>query len=323
MTNTPEILVTGGTGFVGSSLVRALVAQFGRVRVLDNGFRGKIDSLADIEDSLELVIADIRSYSDVRAAMDDIKIVYHLAYINGTENFYKMPKLVLDTAIRGQLNALDAADDANVETFIYASSSEVYQTPSILPTPEEVPMVIPDSKNPRYSYGGGKAISELLLLHYADSRKFRRIIFRPHNVYGPCMGFKHVIPQLIEKIFVASERLSKNSASVTIQGTGAETRAFCYIDDAVDGILLAAAKGDDGEIYHLGVNEEISISALCSKISEQMKIDVNFKPSSLSEGATNRRCPDISKLRRLGYSPKISLSQGLEATIPWYVDFFK
>jgi nucleoside-diphosphate-sugar epimerase len=313
-----DILVTGGTGFIGANLVRGLVARYGKVRVFDNDFRGQVSNLKDIAESVESVQGDIRDIGAVRRAVRGIKTVYHLAYVNGTEHFYKQPKLVLDVGVRGTMNMLDAAIAEGVSNFIYASSSEVYQTPPVVPTPESVPMTVPDPLNPRYSYGGGKLIGELLTLHYTQGSPIRRVIFRPHNIYGPCMGWEHVIPQLLKKICDASDGFRKKEAEVVIQGAGAETRAFCFIDDAVDGIILCAEKGQDGMIYHLGKEEEVSIRNLVSRIADILGIRVDIKTSPLMPGGTPRRCPDVSRLKALGYAPSVSLEDGLRKTVAWY-----
>ncbi len=317
-----RVLLTGGAGFIGSNLVKALLKRGHQVRVLDNNFRQRGASLKEVADSIELIEGDVRITEDVRRAAQGVDTIFHLAYINGTEFFYKFPRLVLDIAVRGQLNALDAAEAAGVETFIYFSSSEVYQTPPEIPTPEDVPLSIPSVTNPRYSYGGGKIISELLLLHYANQTKMRRIIVRPHNVYGPAMGFEHVIPQTMEKLAVVSKGFTLPEATIPIQGNGGETRAFCYIDDAVEGFLLCAERGRDGDIFHVGKDEEVAISGLIQKIGEILNIQITLKPEPAASGATKRRCPDISHLRRLGYTPRVSLKEGLQKTVAWYKDYF-
>ena len=317
-----RVLLTGGAGFIGSNLVKALLKRGHQVRVLDNNFRERGASLKEIADAIELIEGDVRIMEDVRRAVEGVDTIFHLAYINGTEFFYKFPRLVLDIAVRGQLNVLDAAEEAGVETFVYFSSSEVYQTPPEIPTPEDVPLSVPSVTNPRYSYGGGKIISELLLLHYAHQTKMRRIIVRPHTVYGPAMGFEHVIPQTMEKLAAASKGFTLTKATIPIQGTGDETRAFCYIDDAVEGFLRCAERGRDGDIFHVGKDEEISISELIQKIGEILNIQITLKPNPPASGATKRRCPDISHLRRLGYAPRVSLKEGLQPTVAWYKDYF-
>ncbi len=312
-----RVLVTGGTGFIGSALVRALLKQGHHVRVFDNDSRGNFMNLQDVCDNIDLVKGDIRILDDVQNAVKGMDTVFHLAYVNGTENFYKRPALVLDVGVRGTLNMIDASQTSGVENFIYASSSEIYQLPAQIPTPEEVPGIVPDVKNPRYSYGAGKLIGELMTLHYANAQ-MRRIIFRPHNIYGPQMGWEHVVPQFIKKIAALSCGFSLKKIIMPIQGKGLETRAFCYIDDAIDGIMAAAQRGTSGEIYHVGKDEEITILDLVKKIAEILDMEIAIQESPLQAGSTPRRCPDITRLKSLGYCPKISLHEGLIKTMAWY-----
>ncbi|PIQ85222.1 MAG: NAD-dependent dehydratase [Candidatus Omnitrophica bacterium CG11_big_fil_rev_8_21_14_0_20_45_26] len=313
-----DVLVTGGSGFIGSHLVRALVKRGERVRVFDNEFRGSEANLVSVRSEIDWVEGDIRDAKSVHKAMSGIQTVFHLAFINGTEYFYSQPKLVLEVGIKGTLNTIEAAQANGVKKFIYASSSEVYQNAAVIPTPENVPAIIPDVKNPRYSYGGGKLMGELLTLHYLPKGETQRLIFRPHNIYGPAMGWEHVIPQFLENIFKASEAFQKKEIILQIQGNGQETRAFCYIDDAIEGILTVADKGTDGEIYHVGKDEEISIIQLIEAIEKCLKIKIQIKIGELTPGSTPRRSPCIDKLKTMGYCPKVSLTNGLMKTIEWY-----
>jgi len=317
------ILVTGGGGFIGSALVRRLIADGAPVRVFDDFSRGMPARLAGLPaDRLSVVAGDIRNADEVMEALKGVSTVFHLAAINGTQSFYDRPGDVLGVAVRGQINLMDAisAQGGAVGRLVVMSSSEVYQQPAILPTPEDVPLIVPDVLNPRYSYGGGKILAELLTVHSGIAAK--RTIIRPHNVYGPDMGFGHVIPQLIEKIVAATGGLARREAEIEIFGDGSATRAFCHIDDAVDGILLAAESDEDPGIYHVGVDTESSVLDLVAELAAVMDVSVSVKGGAAPEGETSRRCPDISKLRGLGYAPSVSLRDGLARTVPWYVDFF-
>lgn len=317
-----KVLVTGGTGFIGSNLIKELVYRGYEVRAFDNNFRGFEENLKDVAMDIELFKGDIRDPEAVFLSAKSIDHVYHLAFINGTEYFYSKPDLVMDVGIRGHFNIMDACKKNAVSKFIYASSSEVYQNPGIFPTPESIPCIVPDIQNARYSYGSSKILGEMLTLHYQKSFQLQRSIFRPHNIFGPAMGFEHVIPHIVKKIFDASDSLKKNEAAIQIQGSGKETRSFCYIDDAVEGILLVGERGADREIYHLGTNEEISIHFLIKKIASLLRVELNIETGPLQKGGTPRRCPDIQKLVNLGYHPNIDLDEGLKNTVEWYKNYF-
>jgi UDP-glucose 4-epimerase len=320
MTN---VLVTGGTGFIGSALVKGLVKKGYHVSVFDNNFRGVLNNLREVMDDITFIEGDIRDPEAVNKSVEGIDHVYHLAFINGTENFYNHPDLVLEVGIKGHFNIMEAVQHSKVSNFIYASSSEIYQTPGVIPTPESIPAMIPDVSNPRYSYGGSKLLGEILTLHYPLHDGCKKKIFRPHNIYGPAMGFEHVIPQIVRKIYHASEGLTKQEATIEIQGSGEETRAFCYIDDAVDGIITMAEKGEDRNVYHLGKEEEVKIIDLVRGIGEAMGITLTIEHTDLQIGGTPRRCPDIAKLRGLGYDPTVSLKEGLQKSVDWYANYYR
>jgi len=318
-----KVLITGGTGFIGSNLVRGLLKRGYQVRVFDNNYRGRLHNLQDIVDQIEFVEGDIRNFEDVLQAVKGCQDIYHLAFINGTENFYNHPDLVLEVGVKGHLNVVDAiAQTPSVKTFIYASSSEIYQTPDHIPTTEKIRGIVPDVHNPRYSYGGAKLIGELLTLHYLKGKQAKRVIFRPHNIYGPSMGFEHVIPQLVKKIIDATNGLELKTATIEIQGSGKETRAFCYVEDAADGIILAAEQGTDGEVYNIGKEEEIAIIDLVKQIGHVMGVQLTITHTHLQMGSTPRRCPSIKKLGALGYQPSISLKDGLQRSVEWYQSYY-
>jgi len=163
-------LVTGGTGFIGSALVHRLLALGAQVRVLDDDSRGSPRRLAEVLDRVEIIRGDVRDAQVVRAAARGVDVLCHLAFVNGTQFFYEKPELVLDVGVKGMVNVLDACATHGIRRFILASSSEVYQTPPVIPTPEDVPLVVPDATNPRYSYGAGKLISEVMAINYGRLR---------------------------------------------------------------------------------------------------------------------------------------------------------
>ena len=317
--NLGKTLITGGTGFIGAELVKRLVDQKMDIRVLDNNLRGKSSRLIGYLDRLEFIKGDVTNYKDVLEAMKGVKTVFHLAFINGTDNFYNFPEKVLEVGVKGAINTLDAAMESCVKNYIVTSSSEVYQQPISIPTPESERIVIPDILNPRFSYSGGKIITELLAVHYTAKNDINTVIFRPHNFFGPDMGMGHVIPQFIMRMKELSNNFNIREIDFPIQGTGEETRSFCYIKDAIEALLISAVYGKKGEIYNGGTNEEVSIKDLALQIASLLGIKIRIKEGQLLSGGTNRRCPSLSKIEELGFRPKYSLRDGLVETINWYI----
>ena len=323
MSNKKKILVTGGSGFIGSALVKRLVRLEYDVVVFDNNSRGSKDRLHDVWNDIEFVEGDIRDSQSVMKASHGCSDLIHCAFVNGTKFFYEKPKLVLDVGVKGAINTLEAAIENKMDSYILASSSEVYQQPENIPTSEDERCVIPDVFNPRYSYAGGKLISELLTINYLRDCRTESCIFRPHNVFGPNMGFEHVIPELVKKMYIASNSDTKKEIELTIQGTGEETRAFCYVEDSVDQIIAIFDHGKDMGMYHVGMNKEISIKKLIVDIGEILDLTVSIRGGELREGGTTRRCPSIKAIENIGYVVKNSYDKGLEKTVRWYWDFYK
>jgi nucleoside-diphosphate-sugar epimerase len=312
-------LVTGGTGFIGSALVKSLVRAGHTVRVLDNNSRGASERLADVANDVELVVADIRDVQAVKNAAKGMESVIHLAYVNGTEFFYSKPELVLDIALRGMLNVIDACRANGIGDLVLASSSEVYQTPPNIPTAEDAPLIVPDVLNPRYSYGGGKLACELMAINYGRTDFDRVTIFRPHNVYGPDMGWEHVLPQFVVRAAKALVTTPVGPVEFPIQGDGRQTRAFVHIDDFTSGVMQILVRGEHLGIYHVGNPEEISVQNVVEQVFEVLGREPRIVHGPLTQGSTERRCPDISKLRSIGYEPTISFAQGLPSLVHWYM----
>jgi UDP-glucose 4-epimerase len=316
-------LITGGTGFLGSALTQRLVAAGHAVRVLDNNSRGTPCRLARCAGQIETIEADVRDVAAVTRAAQEVDCIVHMAAINGTEFFYTKPEAVLDVAIRGMLAVVDACRANHVGDLVVASSSEVYQTPPIVPTPETVPLVVPDVLNPRYSYGGGKLTSELMAVNYGRSGFERVVIFRPHNVYGPDMGSEHVIPQFALRAAAATQGRKGRTIDFTIQGDGLQTRAFVHVEDFTDGLMRVIEHGRHLTVYHIGSDEEVTIGDLARQIVAMFGCTAMLRPSAAPLGATERRCPDLSRLRALGYAPRIALAQGLPGVVGWYAEHAK
>lgn len=308
-----NILITGGAGFIGSHLTRKLVEMKNNVKVLDNGWRFGKRNLEDVLAKIEYIEADIRNYNKVKEAMKDVDTVYHLAAILGTSYFYTHPCLVLEVGLIGTINVLRAITESSVKRLLFTSSSEVYARPDQFPTPETHLLIVPDPKNPRFSYSSTKIIGEVIGINYAKKYGFGISIVRLHNPYGPNMGWDHVIPEFIKKI-ICNEKF-------TVQGDGSATRSFCYISDIVDGIVLATTK-DEGknQIFNIGNQDtETSVNQLIKYLEEISGKKIRPFRLPAPKGGTNRRNPDISKAKGLlGYEPKIGIKEGLTETYNWY-----
>ena len=313
-----KILVTGGTGFVGSYLVRRLVEDGLEVRVMDNNIRGHLDRLSDLEGKFEFVQGDICSYEETLAATEGMNTMFHLAFINGTKNFYENPDKVLEVGVKGAINSLDAAIKHKLKNYFVTSSSEVYQEPTHIPTTEKERIIVPNPMNPRYSYSGGKIITELLAIHYTKSSDMKVVVIRPHNFYGPDMGYGHVVPQFAMRMKELSEGKKGAEIAFPIQGSGQEERSFCYIQDAIDGLLIASILGESKNIYHIGTEDVISIADLAHLMASKMDLKIKLQPTDLMVGGTPKRCPSIAKAANLGYFPKVSLAEGVAKTCSWY-----
>ena len=229
MKNKKNFLVTGGTGFIGSNICKLLIDSGYNVTIFDNNSRGSLKKIKDFNKKIKFINGDIRDKSKVFKSLKNINAVIHLAYINGTKYFYQKPDLILDVAVKGLVNIFDGCKKFKIKELYLASSSEVYQTPLSVPTTEDEPLKIPDINNPRYSYGGGKILTELMGIHYGKKLFNKLVIFRPHNVYGSNMGNEHVIPELIKKM-----KKTKKNNHLKIQGSGKEIRSFIYIKDFIE-----------------------------------------------------------------------------------------
>jgi len=320
-----NVLITGGSGFIGFHLAKMLANEDYEVTIIDNFSRSENDhefqALIEMPNVnfVEGNVMDPQVFENLKSEFD---YIYHLAAINGTENFYKKPDLVLKVGILGILNILEWFVKQKKGKLLFSSSSEVYAgTYNVLgsafpiPTPEKVPLIVEDPENLRWSYGGSKIISEILIHSY--SKVFNNnnlVIVRYHNIYGPRMGFDHVIPQFIR-------RLRECKSSFDIFGSD-ESRTFCYVSDAVKATkLIMESPNTNSRTFNIGRQDcEIKIKDLAKKlfsISGQNPLIIN--KSSLA-GSVARRCPDVSKLKMLGFLPTVDLDDGLKQTYKWYKD---
>jgi nucleoside-diphosphate-sugar epimerase len=315
------VLVTGGAGFLGSNLVRRLAADGHDVNVLDDFSRGQRSRLP--ASGIQIFDGDVRDLDLVKVAMAGCDTVVHMAMVQGTQTFTDSPWRTIEIAMQGTLNVLWAMRDHGVRDMMLLSSSEAYQGErDKIPTDESVWLSVPDILNPRFKYGGGKIAMELMCTAAVDEGFVDRLIVaRPHNIYGPDMGHEHVIPEFCDRMKAMIEGSPPHwyVRDFPIQGTGLETRSFCYIDDAVDGMVLLLDQAPEGSsIWHLGTEDERSVEDVAHAVAHCFGRKIAVIPGKLPKGSPPRRCPDISKLRGLGYEPKVSFEDGLARTVEWY-----
>ena len=321
-----KVLITGGAGFIGYHLSKFLCNKGCQVTICDNLFRGKMDD--DFKRLIEqknvtYINCDLTDFNEFDKMDKDYDNVYHLAAINGTKFFYEIPHKVLRVNVLSVINVLDWFITTKCKKILFPSSSETYAgTMTIskipIPTPEEVALTIEDVNNERRSYAGSKIAGELFFINYAKKYKFEMSIVRYHNIYGPRMGHEHVIPQFIHRIL-------NEEKPFKIFG-GKETRAFCYVDDAIKATeLVMQSNKTNMEIINIGNDkEEIKIIDLAKKLFMISGYKSKIVAEEAPKGTVIRRCPNIKKLKKLtNFSPQFNLDNGLKKTYEWYKNNFE
>lgn len=294
MTKT-KFLITGADGFIGRSLTKRL--------------KGLGQEVIGVDRSSGL---DLTCKETVRN-LPDVDIVIHLAAFNGTKFFYTQPFDVITDNLLPTHFLLERYKN-KVKKFVFTGTSESYAgTTDIfnypIPTDEEVPLCISDVTNPRWSYAGSKICNELQVIACHNQFDLQFNIIRYHNVYGADQT-AHFIPEFIERAL---------KGDFTLHGWE-NTRSFIYIDDAVSATIdIIFNEGCDNQIIHVGNDDEVSIKTVAEKILSKLKIDAELILKPAPQGSTQRRCPDISKLKKLiNYKQNISLDTGLDIIVKNY-----
>lgn len=316
-----KILILGGGGFIGSSICRFLLENRNyNVTVADNFARGNklLDEFSK-GGNLKIINCDLCKSESFDEFDNNYDIVFFLAAVVGVDKVNKVPHEVISINSRITLNVLEWLAESNCKRVLFSSTSENYagtveKFNYQVPTDEKVPLSIEDITHPRFSYAVTKILGESGVINYARAGLFESVVVRYHNVYGPNMGFRHVIPHLIE-------RFRKNENPFKIYGHD-QTRAFNYIEDAVLGTVLAAEKGENMQIYHIGSEEEITIEELTKFIGDYYEFRGQYEFSETFPGSVSRRCPDITKAKKsLDYAPVTSWRDGVLKTVKWYEEY--
>lgn len=322
-------LVTGAAGFIGSNLVEALLQNGQQVVALDNfatGHQRNFDEIARklpeaFESCFRFIQADIRDREACLEAVDGVEIVLHQAALGSVPRSITDPLTSHDVNITGFLNILDASRRANVERFIYAASSSTYGDNAELPKREE------RIGNPLSPYAATKLADEIYAAVYARTYGFKATGLRYFNVFGPRQDPDGAYAAVIPKWTAAMI----GGETVTINGDGQTSRDFCYVANAVQANLRAALAPDDvqGEVFNVAVGERTSLLDLFAMLSEALKrhqVHYSLAPAlgEFRAGDIRHSLADIGKARQLlGYSPTHRIDEGIEAAMPWYVDFFR
>ncbi len=318
-----SILITGGAGFIGFALASRFAGRGDRVTLLDDLSRGRADSEVDSllrSGNVTLIQADITAAGAFGRLPKDFDYVYHLAAIVGVRNVGKHPDRVLYVNAVSTLNVLEfCRSQSSLKRLFFSSTSEVYAGTQRsfgipVPTPEEVALTIDSVGAERNTYLLSKIYGEAACLMYRKQFRLPVTIGRFHNVYGPRMGFLHVIPEMMVKISQGS-KIGVASAS--------HTRAMCYIDDAVE-LIVRACETDAAEGATLNVGngrEEIAVKDLVATIAAVMGKEISIEVLADTPGSPARRCPDTSRMTALtGFMPQVDLREGISRTYEWYKD---
>lgn len=320
-----KVLLLGGAGFIGLNITKFLAENRDyEITVADNFSRGKKDEdLMDLVNrfGIKIIEGDFTQPATYEQLQKDYDYVYMLASVVGVNNTLEIPHEIIRINTALIYNTLEWLRYSSVKKVLFTSTSECYAGTIdtfgyTVPTPEEIPLCISDIGHPRFTYAVTKMLGESGFLNYSRKCGFECTIVRYHNVYGPRMGFKHVIPHLVQ-------RFLDNETPFLIYGHD-QTRAFNYITDAVEGtVLVMEHTASNGEIYHIGTMEEISIEELIKTTGSFFNYQGVYENAPTYPGSVARRCPDITKAKnQLGYSPKVKWQDGLKTTLEWYRDFF-
>jgi len=298
-------LVTGGGGFIGSNLVRALLERGDRVRVLDNFSTGSRANLAGLD--AEVIEGELRSYERVHNAVRGAEIVFHLGALGSVPRSVQDPLTSSAVNVEGTLNVLLAARDEGVRRVVFSSSSSVYGSRRELPVTEETPT------DPLSPYGVAKLAAERYCVSFARVyESFETVVLRYFNVFGPRQSphsqYAAVVPLFVTAI--------GNGEPVTIEGDGEQSRDFTYVANVVDATISAAeAGGASGRIFNVSAGSPATVNALAETIGRIVGKPVEREFAPARTGDIRDSWADVAAARDvLGYEPRVDLETGLRLT---------
>lgn len=309
-----NILVAGGSGFLGSNFCRLLLDKGHKVWALDNLVTSSIDNLEAIKDdpNFSFLQTDVVK-SDFLNELSQIKFdaVYHLASPASPPKYQEYPVETLEVNSIGTKNLLELARRDGAK-FIYASTSEVYGDPSVHPQPETYWGNV-NSFGPRSCYDEAKRYGEAMCYTYLTKYDVDVRLVRIFNTYGPNMDPDD--GRVVSNFVTQALRGNK----MTIYGDGSQTRSFCYVDDLIRGFYLMMEKPVKGEVINLGNPSEFTMLELAQKVQAILGKQLELVNEPLPQDDPKQRRPDIAKAQRLlGWQPEVDLDRGLSATIEYF-----
>jgi UDP-glucose 4-epimerase len=305
-----KALVTGGAGFIGSNLVRALLARGDEVRVLDNFSTGNRRNLESLD--AELVEGDLRSYERVAAAVNGVEVVFHQGALPSVPRSIQDPLTSSAVNVEGTLNVLLAARDAGVRRVVFASSSSVYGDAPGMPRRESQALA------PLAPYAVSKLAAEQYCMVANRVFGLETVALRYFNVFGehqdPLSGYAAVIPKFI-RIMLDGER-------PTIFGDGETSRDFTHVENVVAANLAAAAEpAAAGRVMNVAIGSSHTLNELVQTLGRLLDSDLEPDYAPPRPGDVTESMADVSLARELiGYEPSIAFEEGLERTIAWIVE---
>lgn len=312
----PTYLVTGGAGFIGCNIVRALVKKGEKIRVFDNLSTGSMANLKDVEGKIEFVKGDLCDVDDVKKAVAGVDYISHQAAIRAVARSVDDPSETNAVNITGTLNLLIAAREAKVKAIAYASSSAIYGD---IKTEKNIETDCPSPQSP---YALSKITSEWYCRQFSALYGLPTISLRYFNVYGPYQNpeskYSAVIPIFVQQLL--------RGQSPQVEWDGEQSRDFTYIDNVVQANLLAMAKAHEnpGEFYNVGDGESISVNVMLAMLQKLLGTDIKPKHVAKRPGDVRKTFADILKAKRyLGYEPTVNFKEGLKRSFEWYKQTLK